>query len=344
VGSSSYPSGGQIPSQRALVEQFSDHVWTMVATPTIHGATSTALIDVSCPAADFCVAVGSAQFAVPPSPGLLAETWNGTSWIATVLPTPAGGTEPALAAVSCRAQGECVAVGSFIDDRTDTYRPLAERLDGSAWTVVPTPVPPHGGGATGNSEFTDLDCSTAAQCEVVGIVGYNDTLQDVFAYGLRGSTWTYQSQLNPGPDPGNTDNAVSCSSGGACTSVGSVSIVGEFALVEYWNGSAWVRQVTPAPVHRPDDTLSDVSCDGGTSCVAVGESYRVDRTNGHLVDGRVMGEAWNGTTWSQTPPVVPSGLSATLEGISCPLPTACIAVGDASTPSSTSTLVEAFTG
>jgi hypothetical protein len=175
-------------------------------------------------------------------------------------------------------------------------------------------------------------------------VGYNDTLQSVFAYDLSGSTWTYQPQVNPGPDPGNTDAAVSCSDTDACTSVGSVRIVGEFALVEHWNGSTWVRQVAPAPLHRPDDTLSDVSCDGGASCVAVGQSYRVDPSNGHLIDSRVMGEAWNGTAWSETPPVVPSPLSATLNGISCPLPAVCVAVGDASTPSSESTLVESFTG
>jgi hypothetical protein len=342
VGSSSYRSGGQLAHQRALVERLADHVWTIVPTPAIDGATSSALNDVSCPLADFCVAVGSVQLAVPPSPGLLAETWNGTSWSVTVLPVPSGGTEPALVAVSCPTQGSCVAVGNFIDDKTDTVRPLAERLGGGTWTMVPAPVPPHGGGATGNSEFTDVDCPTATQCEVVGIVGYNDTLQNVFAYGLSGSTWTYQTQVNPGPDPGNTDAAVACSDADVCTSVGSVSIVGDFALVEFWNGLSWVRQVAPAPVNRPDDTLSDVSCDGGASCVAVGESFRVDQTNGHLIDGRVMGVAWNGTTWSQAPPVVPSGFTATINGISCPVPTACVAVGSASTPSSASTLVEAF--
>jgi hypothetical protein len=345
VGSDSYPSGQQIPKQEALVEQASNGAWRVVNTPTIAGTSSSELSDVSCPAAVFCAAVGSVQVTrSPATTRLLAETWDGTSWSATLLPTPAGGSVPALAAISCATSDVCVAVGNYIDNKTDTYRPLTEQMEGSTWSVVPTPVPPIGGHTISNSRFTDIDCPTPAQCEVVGDVTYNDTLQKVFAYGFGGSVWAYQSQVNPGPDPGSTDDAVSCSSTDACTSVGTVSIIGETTLVEYWDGSTWVRQVTPTPVHRPEGALFDVSCNGGTFCVAVGESYRVDQMNGHLIDGRVMGEVWNGTAWSQVPPVVPNGLNATLTGISCPSPTACVAVGNASTTSSASTLVETYAG
>jgi hypothetical protein len=255
------------------------------------------------------------------------------------LPSPPG-PFPSLAAVSCAAVGDCLAVGNYVT-KSGKYRLLADRLNGSTWSVLPAPVPPHGGSA---SEFTSVDCPTTTLCEVVGNVAYNDTLQAVFAYGLSGTTWTYQRQVNPGPDPGSADSAVSCSSTIACTSVGSVSIIGELALAEHWDGSAWVRQATPAPVHRPDTALYGVGCNGGSSCVAVGESWRVDPKNGHLVDGRVMGEVWNGTAWSQSPPVVPSGVSAGLQGIWCTSPTACVAVGNTSTTSSESTLVEAYTG
>ena len=165
-------------------------------------------------------------------------------------------------------------MGNYIENKADTYRPLAERLNGSTWSLVSTPAPM---GANGNSEFTDIDCPAPTFCEVVWNVGYNDALQNVFAYGLSGSSWTYQHQVNPGPTPGNTDNAVSCSDPDACTSVGSAYVVQEFVLSEYWNGSTWVRQSTPAPANRPDDTLYGVSCDGGSFCVAVGESWGVIR-------------------------------------------------------------------
>jgi hypothetical protein len=345
VGSSSYPSGHQVAIQRVLIEQLSDGTWALGSTPAISGARSSVLTGVSCPVTAFCVAIGSVQFtAAHRPPGLLAETWNGTSWSHQILPAPPGGSLPSLFAVSCAAKGACVAVGSYVDNKSGTYRPLAERLNGSAWSVLPTPVPPHGGGATDASEFTGVDCPTATLCEAVGDVDYNDTLQAVFAYRLAGSTWTYQRQVNPGPDPGDADAAVSCSGADACTSAGFVAVIGEQALAEHWDGATWVRQVTPAPAHRPGTALSGVSCRGGSSCVAVGESWRVNQKNGHLIDPRVMGEVWNGKAWSQSPPVVPSGVIAGLNGISCPSPTACIAVGGASTASSESTLVEAYTG
>ena len=248
VGSSSYPSGHQVAIQHVLIEQLSDGTWALGSTPAISGARSSVLTGVSCPVTAFCVAIGSVQFtAAHRPPGLLAETWNGTSWSHQILPAPPGGSLPSLFAVSCAAKGACVAVGSYVDNKSGTYRPLAERLNGSAWSVLPTPVPPHGGGATDASEFTGVDCPTATLCEAVGDVDYNDTLQAVFAYRLTGSTWTYQRQVNPGPDPGDADAAVSCSGADACTSAGFVAVIGEQALAEHWDGATWVRQVTPAP-------------------------------------------------------------------------------------------------
>jgi len=341
VGSGDYPSGHQLPRQLALIERFSNGTWTIESSPVLRGATASPLDGVSCALADFCVAVGYVQYANPPAFDAQAETWTGTSWNMDSLPTPAGAQEPSLAAVSCAAQGVCVAVGNYIDSKTDTYRPMAERLDGHTWSVVPAPDPR---GASANSEFTGVDCATPTVCEVVGIVGYNDTLQSVFAYGLSGSTWTAQRQVNPGPTPGNTDYGVSCSAADACTSVGSVYVVEESALAEYWNGSTWVRQTTPAPVNRPENALYGVSCVGGTSCVAVGASARVNPRNGHFGPNRAMAEVWNGTSWSQSPPMGLKGVTIGLSAISCGSPTACIAVGGSSTMSRESTLIEVYTG
>jgi hypothetical protein len=338
VGFTFYPSDQQSPTHNALVEQLSGGTWTIATTPPITGATSSSLSGVSCPAIAFYVAVGSVQLASHRSPDLLAETWNGSSWSDAILPKPSGGSEASLVAVSCSVRGVCVAVGSDVVDHTDTYRLLAERLNGSKWSVIPTPVPPHG--TAGDSEFTAVACPTT-RCEAVGNVAYNDTLQNVFAYRLNGSTWSYQSQVNPGPDPGNIDSGVSCRAADACTSVGTVEIVGELALAERWDGSTWVRQVIPASNRRPDEALAGVSCAGGSFCVAVGEAYRVDQKNGHLVGGRVVGEVWSGGAWLLSRPVVPSGVSG-LNGISCTSPTACVAVGEASTSSGETTLIEAY--
>jgi hypothetical protein len=347
VGGGSYPSGGQIPNEAVLVEQLVNGTWTIARTPKIGGAAaSSGLNDVSCPVAAYCVAVGYAQFtASPNSTHPLAETWNGTSWSHQILPAPAGGSDPSLAAVSCAAPGACAAVGNYYDNKTGAYRPLAEQLAGSTWSVLATPNPPHGGGAgSGGSEFDGVACTTTTLCEVVGDVTYNDTLQAVFAYSLSGTTWTFQRQANPGQDPGNTNAAVSCSATSACTSVGWAAVIGEAALAEHWNGSKWVLQTTPGPRNRPATALYDVSCYSGSSCVAVGQSYRVDQHNGQLVDPKVMGEVWNGKAWTQSPPTATvNGATVGFSGIACPSRTACIAVGDASTSSTASTLIEAYT-
>ena len=176
-------------------------------------------------------------------------------------------------------------------------------------------------------------------------MGYNDTLQSVFAYGLSGSTWTAERQINPGPDPGNSDNAVSCRSCPTPVRRSDPSpIVQQFALAEYWNGSTWVRQTSPAPDGRPDTTLTGVSCVGGTSCVAVGAGARVNQMNGHSGRYRAMGEVWDGSSWSLSPVVGLAGAVLTLSAVSCRSPTACIAVGGSSTGTAESTIVEAYTG
>jgi hypothetical protein len=332
--------GLTVPASRdqlALIERLSGGSWSIASNPAIAGATDSPLDAVSCPTAAFCVAVGYARYAAPHVPYVaLAETWNGASWNLDSLPVPVNAQEPTFDGVSCSTRGQCVAVGDYIDSVTDQYRPLAERLDGGTWSVIPAPTPR---GANGNSNFTAIDCRLITSCEVVGIVSYNDTLQSVVAYGLDGSTWSKQIPVNPGPDPGNTDSAVSCSAVAACTSVGSVDVIGSDALVEYWNGTTWVRQSTTSPVGRPENSLSGVSCAGNAFCVAVGMASHTTTSAHHP-----MAEVWNGATWVQAPPAGVVGRTVNLPAVSCLSPTSCIAVGWSSTSSSEYTLIESYAG
>jgi hypothetical protein len=324
-------------AQLALIERLSDGSWTIASNPAIAGATDSPLAGVSCPKADFCVAVGYARYPAPHTPfTALAETWNGSTWKLDSLPMPSGATDPSLTSVSCAVPGSCIAVGDYIDAKTDQYRPLSVRLADHTWSVLSAPDPR---GASGNSAFTGIDCTTSTSCDAVGDVAYNDTLQSAVAYGLSGSTWTNQTPVNPGPDPGNTEGAVSCSAANSCTSVGSVDVVESDALVEYWNGTKWDRQATIAPKGRPENALFDVSCDSGLSCLAVGVSSRTSTST-----KQVMAEVWNGNSWTQAPPLAVRGVTIGLAAVSCTAPTMCIAVGSSATTSSVSTLVEMYTG
>ncbi len=73
------------------------------------------------------------------------------------------------------------------------------------------------------------------------------------------------------------------------------------------------------------DWLSSVSCASATSCTAVGAGI------GNLSGGvgrETLAEGWDGTSWTIQPTPAPTESTySTLDGISCPAATACLAVG-----------------
>jgi len=72
-----------------------------------------------------------------------------------------------------------------------------------------------------------------------------------------------------------------------------------------------------------EDVLLAVACPSSVDCVAVGYSG-TPNTQTALI------EQWNGTSWHALAAPVPKGtFSSSLDGISCPTPSSCTAVGDA---------------
>ena len=116
----------------------------------------------------------------------------------------------------------------------------------------------------------------------------------------------------------------------------------EQTLIESWNGSAW--SIVPSPNNgspTQDNLLNAVSCSGPSACVAVGDYYTGS------TDQTLM-ESWNGSVWSIVPSPNTSPTQANdLEGVSCSLPMACVAVGQYYTSSSgafSQTLIESWNG
>ena len=106
----SVSSAGQLP----LVEFWNGSDWAIQTAPMPPGATSGALLGVSCLSATDCTAVGEYDLApIGYQPRTLAESWNGSSWSIqpTPNPTPSGGA--ALSAVWCGSPTFCTAVGSY---------------------------------------------------------------------------------------------------------------------------------------------------------------------------------------------------------------------------------------
>ena len=216
-----------------------------------------------------------------------------------------------LYSVSCATLTACIAVG--ITDRDVAAagtEALAERWNGTNWTIQSTPDPP---GLTG-AEFHGVSCTSPSACIAVGGSDYGPPLAERW----NGTNWTIQSTPDPPGLTGAEFHGVSCTSPSSCIAVGG-SINGPL-LAERWNGTNWAIQPTPAPPGRAGSDFYGVSCTSPSACIAVG---------GSPGGGPPLAERWNGTNWTIQPtPDSPGLISSTFYGVSCTSPTACTAVGN----------------
>jgi hypothetical protein len=323
-----------------LAERWNGTNWSRQPTPNPAGDKNDILRALSCAGPRWCVAVGYA-FSARSAESALVEAWNGRAWAIQPTPPvtgPAGGA--GLDGVSCTAPDSCLAVGGFTKPGVYAQeQPLAEYWNGSAWAIVAVPNP-H---AENGSLLAGVSCTAASVCTAGGDYDYADIAQSVFALRWNGTTWARQHQPNPRGQDANGDNAVSCASAAACTSVGywtNGGNVGE-TLAEAWNGTTWARQRSPNPAGNAGAALDGVSCPHVTACTAVGNWTA--STSGSPTD--TLAEHWNGTRWSvqSTPDPAGAKISA-LSGVACLPAGTCVAVGSFWNGTSTQTLAESRAG
>src|SRR6202035_3973752 len=215
-----------------------------------------------CSSATACTAVGdstSKSF----TGAALAERWNGKSWAVQTTPHVSGVQSPLLTGVACGSSSSCTAVGhSFTGGHTVL---LAERWNGSSWTVQPTPKP--SGGPSG--ELLGVSCSSASACTAVGGGAPATTQARTLAERSNGSAWAIQSTPSPLATLSSDLDGVSCTSASACAAVGNTT---GGTLAERWNGSRWAIQATPNPSGAKSSFLNGVSCTSPSACIGVGES------------------------------------------------------------------------
>lgn len=173
----------------ALAESWNGTAWSVQSVPAPSGATSAELYRVSCTSTSACTAAGnyvtSAGTTTP-----LAESWNGTAWSIQSTPTPSGALASYLDGVSCTSSSACTAVGWY-QPSAGEYETLAERWNGTAWSIQSTPNPT---GSTDSYLFAD-SCTSASACTAVG---YGlATSYAALAEGWNGTTWSIQSTPNP---------------------------------------------------------------------------------------------------------------------------------------------------
>jgi hypothetical protein len=294
--------------------------WVVQPTPNHAEATLSDFSGVSCSSAASCAAVGSYHGA-PWSPEYtFADVWSAGTWAKHRTNHPAGAGGSGLNAVSCASASNCTSVGSYAIAEDETYLGFAEVWNGSKWDVQTIAKP---AGAT-DTELLGVSCPTASECTAVGSSTNQAGTGLALAEQRRGGDWSAQTVPEPAGAKFSQLYAVSCSSPGACTAVGyytgAAGTARTFAV--RWNGSTWGTQKTPIPSGATHSELLAVSCASVVACTAVG-AY--DNRAGAEV---TLSETWNGSAWSiATTPNPPGIHSGQLSGVSCPIATACVAVG-----------------
>ena len=159
-----------------LAERWNGTNWTVVHTPA---SSDSELAGVSCASTSDCVATGSGgnMFAV-------AQVWNGTAWASALPKKPTGATITVLKGVSCPPGGSaCESVGA--KEVSSGERALAERWNGSAWSVQST-------GTISGATLSSLDavtCTSAGNCWATGEVD-TSSARDVLIEKWNGTSWS----------------------------------------------------------------------------------------------------------------------------------------------------------
>jgi hypothetical protein len=265
-----------------LTERWNGASWGIQSTPT-SASPGDFLNDISCVSAAQCTAVGNT------ATDTLAEIWNGVTWRVVPTPDPAGAAVSGLFGVSCTAPSACTAVGAGGPDPFTTFGTVAERWNGTAWSIQPTPT------SSDPSYFLSrVSCTTINTCTAVG-----NTDSGLLAERWDGTSWSVQPTPAPPGTDGNGDflNSVTCSTPFACTAVGlafSHPGFGPQIVAEGWDGKSWSVQATPEPLAYDLDNPA-VSCPDPFDCTSVG-GYTNDGPKVTLV------EQWNGRGSSSESP------------------------------------------
>lgn len=317
-----YPSkvfskGGE--SLEAFANSYGLGWWSTQSTPN-PGIPVSTLHGVSCTAASTCIAVGWVNTRNEETDSApLAESWNGITWSSQSIPTPETGlSEPSaiLTSVSCTSSTACSGVGTY-ENGSSNLVTLAERWNGSAWSVQTTPNP------TGSisAVFEGISCASSSSCIAVG-----SSEQKTLAEVWDGTKWSLQPTPNPTGASTSVLSDVSCTSSTVCTAVGNYyHYSGKWiraTLAERWNGTEWSIQSTPTAGSGYSALLS-VSCTSSTNCLAVGSYVNSSETEATLA------ERWDGTEWAIEAAPNPTGATGSkLWGVSCASSTICTAVGN----------------
>jgi hypothetical protein len=111
----------------------------------------------------------------------LAEKWNGTGWSLVNSPNASSTQGNYLNAASCPSTSFCVAAGEYA--ASTNFRTLAEKWNGTRWSLLSSPNP-NDGGLSGDQLFA-VSCTGAAFCMAAGVDSKGSLIVQ-----WNGSKWT----------------------------------------------------------------------------------------------------------------------------------------------------------
>jgi hypothetical protein len=280
-----------------LAEAWNGSSWRIVASKNPPSADFSALDDVACPTATFCLAVGFAGSGHRYQD--TAYTWqNGKTWHRITVPSPRHARKSELGGLACADATDCMAVGDYTS-ASGRYLPFAVRWHDGRWKILATPAVR----GQRSTTFQGIACPVATRCIAVG-----DTVDNTrgrffhaFAEIWSGGKWRVATLRQP---PSFFLGA-SCPAPDRCFASGATfptkASVAQ-PLTETWNGRKWKTLDadagrTPAP--DSGDVLAHISCITPSFCEVVGHRFNPRVAN----SDRTLAELYNGHRWTiQTTP------------------------------------------
>lgn len=204
---------------------------------------------------------------------------------------------------------------------------------GRVWSFESIPQP-----AGGFAISLDGIACEAVRCVAVGTASHQGTVPLI---GKRtASSWASSTLSVRGMVSTSGLDSVSCTSLTQCVAVGASSSANGHsrALAEVWDGTSWKLAAADDRAGAAYNDLSSVSC-RTSMCEAVGFA-----SPARFADTPIA-ESWNKKTWTlQTTALPPRATSGTLNGVACTSASRCVAVGQATTGTTSHAFIETWDG
>jgi hypothetical protein len=313
------------------------------------------LVDISCPAAGDCAAVGRYTDSRRIDHGVLFSETRGRWSRGVQLRLPANAVTPTkpkstavdvlgIGGTSCSSVGNCVAVGGYETNAEVWDAMIIVERHGHWSRAIPAPLPAGAPVAGQNAVLLSITCNHAGQCSAAG--AYVDAYghQQSLLVSGSGASWSAAAPPTPPSDANSDPNiiptSIACASSGECAAVGtyinplqnSLGLLLNEAGGHWASGTGATLPADAAPASTVGDqtaVLASVACPQAGACTAVGWYFDNDE-NGQGLLVSESNSSWQPGIKVTLPSNAVGGLekqSAGLDWISCASLGNCLATG-----------------